>query len=296
MNEKQIAYAQLHLCVLIWGFTAIFGGLISLQAVPLVWWRVALSCAVLPLLMPLAQLRGLSRKVILQMFGIGLLVGAHWLSFYGAIKLSNASVGVVTMATTSFFAAFTEPLFMKTKFKWYELALGLLVLPGMWMVVENLDFSMRAGLFLGLFGAFLCAIFSVLNKKMIERHDPPPLAMSFVELGAIVILCSVLMPFVLWFLPGQAFLPQGWDWLWLVILAWVCTVLPWFLTLKAFRHISAFYVNLSLNLEPVYGVLLAGLILNEHQTLKPGFYWGVAIILVAVFSHPFLKSKFEKKA
>ncbi len=297
MTEKKSAYLILHFCVLIWGFTAVLGGLISLRAVPLVWWRVALSCAVLVFLFPFSDLKNMSRRTLWRLFGIGILIGFHWLGFYGAIKLANASVAVVTMAFTSFFAAFTEPFFLKTKFRWYELLLGVLVLPGMLLVVQNLEGQMLVGFGIGILSALLCAIFSVLNKRIIEEESPPRFAMMFVEMGAMVLLCSALMPAVLHFFPEEKFWPQGsGDWLWLVLLAVGCTVLPFYLSLGVMRHVSAFTINLALNLEPVYGVVLAGWLLNERRELNGGFYMGVSIILLAVFSHPFLKKFFEKTA
>jgi drug/metabolite transporter (DMT)-like permease len=294
MNDKLRAYLYLHFCVFIWGFTAILGKLISLKAVPLVWWRVLLCSVTLILLIPRRQFRGLSRARFAQLFGIGALVGIHWLCFYGAIKLSNASVAVATMATTAFFSALTEPILLRKRVKWYELALGLLVLPGMGLIVGHLDWGMRVGCAVGVLGAFLAAVFTALNKKILEHEPPPPLVMSFVELFAGFCVCSMVLPVLCWQAPEMAVWPQGWDWLWLFVLAWVCTLLPYYLTLRAMRHISAFGTNLTINLEPVYGVLLAALIFQEHKDLDPQFYIGVGIILLAVFSHPFLKNIFEK--
>ncbi|MBN8678118.1 MAG: EamA family transporter [Chitinophagales bacterium] len=293
MTDKLRSYLYLHFCVLIWGFTAILGKLITLQAVPLVWWRVVLCCAALIVLIPRAQFRGLGDRVYAQMFGIGVLVGLHWLCFYGAIKLSNASVAVATMATTSFFAALVEPVLMKTRVKWYELALGLLILPGMALIVGNIDWNMKIGFAVGIFGAFLAAVFSSLNKKLIDKQPPPPLVMSFTELFGGVAVCSLVLPFLLWQQPETRFMPIGADWGWLLVLAGVCTLLPYYLTLLALRHISAFAANLTINLEPVYGVLLAAIFFQEHQDLNPYFYLGIGIILLAVFSHPFLKKHFE---
>lgn len=295
MTEKLRAYLYLHFCVLIWGFTAILGKLISLQAVPLVWWRVSLCCATLILLIPRDQFRGLSRSLYLQMFGIGVLVGIHWLCFYGAIKLSNASVAVATMATTSFFSALVEPALTRQKVKGYELALGLLILPGMALIVGNINWEMRIGFAVGIVGALLAAVFSSLNKRVIDRKPPPPLVMSFTELAGGVAVCSLALPFLFWKTPETIFLPSPSDWGWLLILAWVCTLLPYALTLIAMRHISAFAANLTINLEPVYGVLLAALFFREDKDLNPQFYVGVLVIILAVFSHPFLKMYFEKQ-
>ncbi|MBK9336641.1 MAG: EamA family transporter [Lewinellaceae bacterium] len=294
MDEKLRAYLYLHFCVFLWGFTAILGKLISLQALPLVWWRVLLCCATLWWLLPKAQMRGLTRRAFWQMLGIGGLVGVHWICFYGAIKLSNASIAVATMAVTSFFAALLEPLLMRKKVQWYELALGILILPGMALVVGNIDLEMRAGFAVGILAALLAALFSILNKRLIDTAPPPALVMSFVELFGGLVVCSLVLPFALAFAPELQVEPQGWDWLWMLILAWVCTLLPYYLTLLAMRHISAFATNLTINLEPVYGVVLAGLFFQEHKDLAPGFYIGVGIILLAVFSHPFLTTRFRR--
>lgn len=295
MSDKQRAYLALHFCVFVWGFTAILGKLITLATLPLVWWRVLLCCAALWWLIPKAQLRGLSRSILWQMLGIGALVGLHWLCFYGAVKLSNASIAVATMATTSFFAALLEPVLMRQTVKWYELALGILILPGMALVVGNIDWNMRDGFLVGILGALLAAVFTALNKRLIDRDAPPPLPMSFMELFGALLVCSLVLPIALGLNPDLRVMPLAWDWIWVLALAWLCTLLPYYLTLQAMRHITAFATNLTINLEPVYGVLLAGLIFNEHKDLNPGFYLGVSIILIAVFSHPFLKKYFEKE-
>ena len=294
MNDKLRAYFYLHFCVFIWGFTAILGKLISLQALPLVWWRVLLCVLVLWFVVPRAQLRLLSRSQIGWMIFTGVLVGIHWLCFYGAIKLSNASVAVATMATTSFFAALVEPLILKKAVKWYELALGILILPGMALIVGNLKWDMRLGFGVGILGALLAAVFTAINKKMIDRDQPPPLVMSILQLGGGLLITSLVLPFALWASPDLPVMPAGYDWLWMVVLALVCTLLPFYLTLLAMRHISAFATNLTINLEPVYGVALAALVFKEHKDLHPEFYLGVVVILLAVFSHPFLKKWFEK--
>ena len=293
MSDKLRAYLFLHFCVFLWGFTAILGKLITLQALPLVWWRVLLASVTLWLILPKAQIRGLSRRSFWQMLGVGMMVGVHWLCFYGAIKLSNASIAVATMATTSFFSALTEPIILRSKVNWYELGLGMLILPGMALVVGNIDWTMRLGFAVGILCALLAAIFTGLNKQLIN-HNPPPLAMSFIELFGGLVVTSLALPFALAAKPDMPVLPRGWDWVWMLLLAWVCTVLPYYLSLRSMRHISAFATNLTINLEPVYGVILAVLLFREDKELAPGFYLGVGIILVAVFSHPFVKKIVEK--
>lgn len=295
MTDKLRAYLALHFCVLIWGFTAILGKLITLQALPLVWWRVLICCAALLAIMPIAQVRNMSKKQFTQLFSIGILVGIHWLCFYGAIKIANASVGVASMATTSFFAAFAEPLIMKQKIKWYELALGALILPGMALVVGTIDWTMRAGLAVGIVGALLAAIFTALNKRVLENNPPPPLAMSLAELSGGLFITSIAILPMLWYKPDMPWMLYGWDWTWIMVLSLVCTLLPYYLTLLAMRHVTAFATNLTINLEPIYGVLLAAVLFREDKVVGTNFYLGMVIILLAVFSHPFLKKIFEKK-
>lgn len=294
MTDKQRSYLYLHICVLIWGFTAILGKLISLQALSLVWWRVLICCIALLLIVPRTQWSQLDRRMGIRLLGIGVLVGLHWLCFYGAIKIANASVAVASISTISFFAAFAEPILLRQKVKWYEMALGIFVLPGMALVVGHIDWTMRLGFAVGVLCALLAAIFSALNKKVIDNSPPPPLVMSFVELFGALLVTSLMLPFFLWQNPDLAVWPQPSDWLWLGILTLVCTLLPYYLTLLAMRHVSAFATNLTINLEPVYGVILAAIIFREDKTLDPNFYVGVIIILIAVFSHPFLKKMFEK--
>jgi drug/metabolite transporter (DMT)-like permease len=294
-DEKLKAYLYLHFCVLIWGFTAILGKLISIEATPLVWWRVTICCGTLLFIIPRAQYRAISAKVYRQLLGIGVLVGLHWLCFYGAIKLANASVAVACMALASFFSAFAEPLLTRQPFKWYELAIGVGIVPGMWLIAGNIEVTMVDGLLVGTGAALLAAIFTALNKRVVEQESPPPaLLMSFVEMFAGIGVTSIGLLLLSLTHTDYQFMPQGHDWLWMLLLAWVCTLLPYYLTLKALRHISAFATNLTINLEPVYGVILAALIFQEHKDLNYRFYIGVGIILLAVFAHPFIKGYFEK--
>ena len=293
MTDKLKAYLALHFCVLVWGFTAILGKFIQLNAISLVWWRVLLCWTVLFWLVSKDQWAAISRTKRLRLTGIGMMVGVHWICFYGAVKLSNASVAVATMATTTLFAAFTEPFILKQPFKWYEIVLGILILPGIVLIVGDLDWNMRWGFVVGTAGAFLAAVFSTLNKREITMQPTPPFAMSFFELfGGWLITSVVLMALQ----PGwESLMPQGNDWWFLMLLAFVCTLLPYNLSLIAMRHISAFGTNLTINLEPVYGVLLAIVFFREDKGLPPNFYAGVLLILLAVFSHPFIKSRFESK-
>ncbi len=293
MDSVKKAYLQLHLAVLLYGFTAILGDLISLNALILVWWRVLITSVSLFFIIRFGKaLVGIPRKLMLQYMGIGVLVGLHWICFFGAIKLSNASICLVCMATTSFFSAFLEPFILKQRIKPYEILLSLLVIPGMMLVVNNIELDMMLGVGVGLASAFLAALFVTLNKKLVNEAEP--FAITFLELGSAWLFISCLLPFFWQGNSEMAFWPVGMDWVYLTILALLCTTFAYYLGLVSLKHISAFAANLTVNLEPVYGIILAWIILKENEELNTGFYIGGAMILIAVFSYPFIKKRLEK--
>jgi drug/metabolite transporter (DMT)-like permease len=296
MTDTRKAFLQIHFCVLLWGFTAILGKMISLPALPLVWWRLLLVVAALALVPRVWRgLRAMSPRLMWAYAGIGALVALHWLTFYGAIKLSNASVGVTCMALGTVFVAMIEPWLARTRFSKRELALGVLVLPGVVLVVGGVPQGMRVGIAVGVVSALLVAIFGSLNKRLVEHGDP--LTVTALELGAGAIVLSLLAP-VMPLMPilsnSGAFagdllvLPGTRDAVLLLVLSLACTLLPFTLSLVALRHMSAFAQQLAINLEPVYAIVLAILLLGEQRELTPQFYLGVAIILAAVFIHPLL--------
>ncbi len=295
MNPTQRAYLELHIAVLLFGLTAILGDLISLTALVLVWWRVLLTCLSLFFLIRFgADLRLIPKKLVLQYMGIGILVALHWICFFGSIKLANASICLVCMATTSFFTSILEPLFFKEKIKWYEFILGLFIIPGMVLVVKNTEWTMMAGIVVGLLSALLASLFSILNKKLVNQAKP--MSITFLELGSGWLFISLLLPFYFTQIPDASFWPLQTDWLYLGILALLCTTLAYVLALRALKFISAFASNLTVNLEPVYGIVLAWIILKENEELSSGFYWGCVIILLAVFSYPFIKKRFGSES
>jgi drug/metabolite transporter (DMT)-like permease len=293
MHATQRAHIELHIAVLLFGFTAILGDLIQLSALVLVWWRVLLtSLSLLALVKVVHLLKKLPQAAILRFMGIGVIVAMHWLAFYGAIKLANASVALVCMALTSFFTALIEPMVLGQRMKRIQVLMGLLMAPGMALVVSATDFSMLAGIWVGVAAAFLAALFSTLNKKYIGLADP--MEITFLELGSAWLFLSLVIPFIAWGSSAGlgAFWPSASDWLWLALLAFLCTTLAYVLALRALRHLSAFISNLTINLEPVYGILMAWVLLGEHKELKPGFYAGVAIILAVVFLYPTVEKRF----
>ncbi|TWG94023.1 EamA domain-containing membrane protein RarD [Luteimonas sp. J16] len=292
MTPTAKAHLQIHLCVLLWGFTAILGKLISLPALPLVWWRMGLVVAALMLVPRVWRgLRALPARLLLAYAGIGVLVSLHWLTFYGAIKLANASVAATCMAFATVFTALIEPKVAGGRFSRRDLALGVLVLPGVAMVVGGVSTQMRAGIAVGALSAVLVAVFGSLNKRLVERADP--LTVTAVELGAGTLALTALAPLVQELVPAFAgpllVLPSPADAAWLVLLAGACTLFPFALSLVALRHMSAFSAQMALNLEPVYAIVLAMLLLSEQRELTPLFYGGVAILLAVVFAHPLLQ-------
>ena len=298
MKPERRSYLELHIAVLLFGFTAILGDLIQLPALVIVWWRVLLTSLSLLLLIRVGRLfRGIPPATLLRFMGIGVLVGLHWLTFFGAIKLSNASTTLVAMATASFFTAVLEPLLLGQRMKGYELFLGLLIIPGMALIVDGLDASMLGGLALGMMSALLAALFATLNKKNIGQLDE--MSITFLELGSAWLVVSILLAGQLLTasMPVQEVLPaRVEDWGYLLVLSILCTTLAYVLALRSLRHLSAFASNLTINLEPVYGIALAWLILHEHEELSSRFYWGVVVILAAVFSYPFLKKMAKKRS
>ena len=291
MTPTTKAQVQIHFCVLLWGFTAILGKLISLPALPLVWSRMLIVVVALALLPKVWRgLRAMSARLLWSYAGIGVLVALHWLTFYGAIKLANASVAATCIALATVFTALIEPKLAQRPFSKRELALGVAVLPGVALVVGGVPHEMRAGIAVGALSALLVALFSSLNKRLVEHGDP--LTVTALELGAGTLALTLLAPAMPLLFPAFAgdllVLPGLRDAVLLVILSLVCTLLPFALSLVALRHMTAFAAQLAINLEPVYAIVLAIALLGEQRELTGLFYVGVAIILSAVFVHPLI--------
>ena len=291
--ETRKAFLQIHFCVLLWGFTAILGKLITLPALPLVWWRMLIVVVALALVPRVWRgVRAMPRRLLFAYAGIGVLVSLHWLTFYGAIKLSNASVGATCIALATVFTALVEPWLARRKFSKRELALGIAVLPGVALVVGGVPPSMRLGIVVGTLSALLVALFGSLNKRLVEHGDP--LTVTALELGAGTLVMTALAPLMPLLFPafaGKLFvLPGLHDALYLLGLSLACTLLPFTLSLVALRHMSAFAAQLAVNLEPVYAIILAIVLLGEQRELTLRFYLGVAIILAAVLVYPLIAS------
>src|SRR5690606_36110865 len=227
MTPTTRAQLQIHLCVLLWGFTAILGRLITLQALPLVWWRMLLVAGALALVPRVWRgLRAMPRRLLLAYAGIGVLVALHWLTFYGAVKLANASVAATCMALATVFVAMVESHLARRRFSRAELALGVAVLPGVALVVDGIPDGMRAGVAVGALSALFVALFGSLNKRLVEHADP--LVVTAVELGAgagALTLLAPAMPLLFPAFAGPLFvLPGAADAGYLLLLAFACTL------------------------------------------------------------------------
>jgi drug/metabolite transporter (DMT)-like permease len=279
---------QIHFCVVLWGFTAIFGKLISLGTLSLVWWRMMLVAGSLALVPRFWRgVLQLPPRLIATYAGIGMVVAMHWLAFYGSIRLANASVAATCLALTPVFLAFIEPFLVGRRFDPREVLFGVVAIPGVILVVGGTPTTMRLGIAVGILGSLLVAIFASLNKRFIGTSDA--LAVTGLEMSAGLLLVSIGAPLltsdVVFVLPSLR------DAIFLTLLAGGCTLLPFAVSLAALRHVSAFSATIALNMEPVYAIILAIVLLGEQRELSPSFYLGVAIVLAAVFLHPLARKK-----
>jgi len=283
------AFWQIHFCVLLWGFTAILGKLITLPAQALVVWRMLLVSVFLAVLPRVWRgLRILPPRLIAIYAGIGVIVALHWLTFYGAIKLANASVAVSCLALGSIFTAIIEPMLTGKPHARSEILLGLMVIPGVYLLIGGVPLSMHLGIAVGILSSLLTAVFATLNKRYVHEADPESVTFIEMSVGALALAGAS----ALYFGVDATFIrPDLYNFSLLLVLAILCTLLPFILSLHALRHISAFSTQLALNLEPVYAIVIAALWLREYQELTPQFYAGVAVILSAVFVQPLLLRK-----
>lgn len=286
----RLLYLQLHLLVALFATTAIFGHLITLSAPALVAWRSLLAAVGGAFFVAVVMRRDLLPPAgrILQLIGVGCIVGLHWMCFFGAIKLANISICLAGMATTSFFTAFSEPLFERRRIRPLEVALGVLVLLGI-LLVGGFERGRLAGLAVALLGALLAAVFPVLNRWLVNQQRMNALVMVTWEMVGACLICLACLPWLDG--PGayvRLFQFQGLDWLWLLALAWACTVFAHAFHIHLLRCLSAYTTNLAINFEPVYGILAAVVLFGEHRQLHPGFFIGVGAIIVANLAHPLI--------
>jgi drug/metabolite transporter (DMT)-like permease len=288
MDPERRALLQIHLCVLLWAFTAILGRLLSLSAAQIVAWRLLLVSALLAAVPRVWRaLRSLPVPLLARYAGIGVLIAGHWLAFYGAIKLSNASVATICLAIAPLATTLLEPLIHGARIRGLDLALGGAVVPGVLLIAGGIPDGMLGGIGVGLLAALLGAAFMSLNKRWIGTRDA--LAVTAVEMGAGLVFVLAVLP---WLPGGGALrLPDDRDLALLLTLATACTLLPFVLSLVALREVSAFTMQLAINLEPIYAIAIAALFLGESRELGLAFYAGAAIVIAAVFAQGWLGAR-----
>lgn len=270
----------MHIAVFLAGFTAILGKLIGLNEGWLVWYRLLLTVIVLGAWMAWRKkLILLPWKDILKMLGVGLIIAIHWVTFYGSVKYANVSVALVCFSATGFFTALLEPWLLRKRMVWAELGLGLLALSGIY-VIFDFHPQYEVGIAFGLVAALGSSLFPIFNKQLLKRLSPQTLTLY--ELAGGFLLLTALLPLYFSYFPAGYSWPTVTDWAWLMVLAVICTVISFNLQLSALRHISAFTANLTYNLEPVYGIVLAFLFFQENKLLRQEFYFGLILIILAI--------------
>lgn len=293
-NDKLKSYLHFHVIVLIWGFTAVLGALISLGAVPLVWYRMLMASVFILLWIKWKKKSlKLAPKRIRVMIIAGLVIAVHWLTFFGAIKVSNVSITLALLSTGAFFTSIMEPIFYKRKVIWYEILFGLIVILGLYIIFK-VETEYVFGIILALCSAFLSAVFALINGKLARHEDAS--VISFYELltGALGISVYLL---ILTFTGSEEGFSNAFfdisasDLGYLLILASVCTAYAFIASVAVMRHLSPYTVMLTINLEPVYGILLAFWIFGSEEKMDAGFYYGAAIILSTVILNGILKTK-----
>ena len=289
-------YLQLHLLVALFATTAVLGYLITLSASALVAWRTLIAGLAAALLVALSRKNPLPPPGrLLPLLGIGGIVGLHWMCFFGAVKVANISICMAGMATASFFTAFTEPFFEKRRVRPLEVALGLVVLLGM-VLVAGFERGNLLGLSIAWMGAFLAAVFPVLNRRLVLQGELQPLVMVTWEMAGACLVC--LLGVGLFDGPSayEGMLRfKGLDLFWLMVLALFCTVFAYAIHIHLLRYLSAYTGNLAMNFEPVYGIILAACLFGEHRGMHPGFYVGTGTIVLANVMHPLLLRRIARR-
>ena len=268
----------LHTAVFLAGWTGIFGRLISLGGLPLVWCRMMVSVVTLSIILAIAgRLHRLSWKAVAMIAGCGGSLALHWVAFFASIQASNVSIGVACIATSCFFTTLLDPLINRKRVVWAEVIISFIAIAGV-LLIFSLDVRYRLGIALGLLSAALYSLFSLVNINVARATGEDSATMLLYELIGGVVCLSLLVPF----LPTADIVPQRGDILWLVLLGSVFTIIPFLFQLIAFRTLSAFTVNLAYNLEPVYSIAFAAILFGELREVGPSFWIGLTLIIVSV--------------
>jgi drug/metabolite transporter (DMT)-like permease len=288
------AFIQLHTAVFLAGFTGILGRLITLNEALLVWYRLLITVITLwALYFFQNKLHRVSWAGIRRIAGVGVIVALHWVTFYASIKYANISVALVCFSAVGFFTAILEPLITRKPINTTELLLGLLVMAGIYLIF-HFDPQFKTGIIMGIISALLGSLFPVFNRLLVQQYKPE--TVTLYQLSGGFLFLTILVPVYLLYFPATYMIPTLSDAGWLLVLGWFCTVWAFSLSMNALKKISAFTVNLTYNLEPVYGIALAFLIYREDKYLSGSFYIGLFLIMLSVVLHTWRVYKSRKKA
>jgi drug/metabolite transporter (DMT)-like permease len=288
MFQRYKYHILMHLIIFIWGYTGILGKLINLEAFTLVWYRILIAFVSLffALYFFKKPIKIHNRKHLFQVLGIGILVALHWITFYVSIQLSTASLGILCLSTATLHVTWMQPLIVKTKFSWMEFSLGLIVIYGIYIVSDDFSDTDYQALMYGLISALCAAGFNVLNEKLAQNVSSSAITLHELGMGFLVLTGIIIVQGKF---DVSLFKMSISDFLWLLFLGILCTSFAFLATIEIIKKLGAFTVSLSINLEPVYTMVLAIFILNEHELLSSKFYIGSTLIIVVVVANGVIK-------
>jgi drug/metabolite transporter (DMT)-like permease len=287
-NDKLKNHVHLHFLVLIAGFTAILGELISIDAIPLVWFRMSIA-GVLMLLFIKFKKRSLKipLKAVIRFSIAGVIIALHWITFFAAIKVSNISITLAMFSTGAFFASLIEPMFYKRKIVGYEILFGVIVIAGVILITQT-ELQYILGITLGIFSALFATLFAVLNGQFVKNYKAS--VISFYEFVSGVLFISIFIALTEEGFNSSYFQLTVSDWTYLIILASICTAYAFIASIHVMKHITPYTLVLTYNLEPIYGILLAVIIFPQTETMQPLFYLGAGLIISTVLLNAVFKN------
>jgi drug/metabolite transporter (DMT)-like permease len=292
-NDKLKSYLHLHLIVFIWGFTAILGKLLSIDAIPLVWYRMFLATVFIFIYIKIKKISiDITKRQCINYVIGGVVIAVHWVTFFYAIKISNISIALATMSTGAFFTIFIEALYKKKKINFYELIFGVLAILGLY-IIYSAEISLQLGMLVALLSSFLSAVFSVLNADFVKEKSAS--VISFYEILFGVLAISIFLVFNGELLERDFFNLDPLDYLWLFILSSFCTAYAFIVSVELLKKLSPFTVMLTINLEPIYAIILAIILFPENEKMSASFYVGAGLILLTVIVNGVLKTAKKKR-